>query len=233
MSLFNPHDPDRLAALAAGTLSPGRRQRALAHVRGCPQCAQHYERLVLAERALAGGRAHEPSPTELASLKQANRAAVLAAARGEKPAAAAWSLPPWLPALGLTAVGVIAIVLFRPPPQDTFAPRGEAQSQPAAELRLFCARPDRPLVELAPHITCPPGATLAFAARFANPPPTAVLEITGGGSPERVELKVDSAPGEEKPLGHTVVLQLPGTREVVLTAGDRVLRRSVRVEPDR
>lgn len=142
-------------------------------------------------------------------------------------------MPPWLPALALTAIGVIAIVLFRPPPQNELGPGSDAQPRPAAELGLFCARPNRPQVALLPHITCPPGATLTFSARFAQPPPEVTLEITGGGSPERLTLAVDAAPGEEKRLPHTVRLELPGTREVVLTAGDTVLRRGVRVEPDR
>lgn len=137
----------------------------------------------------------------------------------------------WAPALALMVVGVLAILVGRPPaPTDTVST--DAGVPPIA-LRMFCNRPARPPVELAPHITCPPGATLSFVARFAAPPAKAVLEVLGGGQPERMELVVNAAPGAEHKLPHQVRLELPGTREVVLTAGNRVLRQSVRVEPDR
>jgi len=233
MSLFNPHHPERLAALAAGTLSLRKRGRALAHLRGCTDCAQRYERLVLAERMLAGGRAHEPSPTELSSLRSANRAAVLAAARGE-PAQRSLPLWRWAPVLALGASAVVAVTVLRPSaPSSEFAARGEPARVPAATLRVFCARPEGALAELGAGGRCPAGATLAFSARFEAPPSAVVLEVLGGPTPQRVELPVTARPGEEGPLAHTVLLEGSGPREVVLTVGKGALRHTVYVEPAR
>ena len=95
------------------------------------------------------------------------------------------------------------------------------------------ARPRAALVELDGAQACPPGAALAFSARFEEPPASLRLEVRGGAESERIELSVALEAGRERVLPHTVRLEGAGVREVVLTAGDRTLRQTIRVEPDR
>lgn len=250
MIFWRRHPSDeRLSALVRGDLAGSKRQRTVAHLRGCARCAERHERLVLLERALAGGRPHEPSPAELAALREANRAAILASARtasesasqrAAKPPAPRFLAPVFTLAL-LVVVGLVVVRATTPPAPDDllvpevpeFAARGAGVPGGEAVLRVFCARPQAALVELDGAQSCPPGAALAFSARFEDPPASLLLEVQGGPEAERIELSGELEANRERVLPHTVRLERVGVREVVLTAGGRTLRQTIRVEPDR
>lgn len=248
MSFWNRHlSDDRLAELAHGVLSGSSRRRAVDHLHGCTRCADRHERLVILERALAGGRPHEPSPSELSALREANRAAVMASVRAPAPAStpvreSKGSASRFLiPALSLAFVGVVGTLLLGdaittspaagPSPEPAeFVARGDTAPGSEAMLRVFCARPGETPIELGENQACPEGATLAFSARFAEPPPSLELEVRGGVRNARFSLPLVAEPDEERVLPETVVLEGSGTREVVLTFGTRTLRQTVRVE---
>lgn len=243
---FRHPSDDGLAELARGALSNGPRHRMINHLRGCARCAERHERLVHLERTLAGGRPNEPIPAELAALREANRAAVMASARAGAASAPArdarWSARGLLrPALSLAFVGVVGLVLLRqqlavtpsdgaPAERSEFTARGQATPGTEAVMRVFCARPGEAPFELGDGHPCPPGATLAFAVRFAEPPDALELEIRGGSNDARFSLSLKLEADRETVLPETALLEGTGEREVVLTAGPRVLRQTVKVE---
>ena len=244
MSPWLRHPSDALLSeVAEGGVTGSARKRIVGHLRRCDRCAQRHERLVLLDRALSGGRPHEPSETELAALREANRAAVLAAARSTTQPAA----PPWKtqllrigPALGAVAVVLAGVWIARlggaspdseAPPE--FTARGTEGAATQATLRVFCAREGAALTELDEDGRCPAGASLAFAVRLEELPRALTLEVRGGAVPEVHPIPIRMEPGQEFVLPITVTLEGSGLREVALTADGRTLTRTVRVEDDR
>ncbi len=124
-------------------LSPAKWEQLRAHMRGCADCRDRYNRVSLAERALHGGPAALATPSA-AALGRIGRAVV----GGERERGLA-AVPRWV--FGLFAVGVTAALLpfvmrtqvapVGKPPE--FAVRGTA-TDPAqqAGLRAFCLRGD-------------------------------------------------------------------------------------------
>jgi anti-sigma factor RsiW len=231
MQFLTSHADGLLEALAAGELPERRRKRVLRHMRQCERCAQRYEQLVRANRALAGLSLDEPSPQELATLRAANlKAALGAAAPARRPVQR--GVLGWAGALAGGVAALIALVVVRPSDSDEWQARGEAGHRRAV-LRVFCVRPNRPVVELETGAPCPPGASLAFAVGAV--PPLRSVRIAVEGRPASGPLAILGAPGKEQPVSFSFTLEGPvGTREVVATFEEEnlVLRHLVRVEPD-
>lgn len=233
---------DTLTELVEGTAAVGRaREKSLAHLRSCEACAQRHQRLVELSRLLAGGALHEPTEDELAAIRQANRAAVLASARAAPETGAvafrvqaSW----WRPlamAAGVLLVGGVAVWGTQRTPQalhpdaaGEFASRGADRAAPGGTLRVFCMDAATPRV-LDEGASCPAGAALAFAVRLETPPEVLRIELTGGGSPEVHPLEVTLVPGKEAVLPLTLTLEGEGERLVTLVGGTAPLQQRIRV----
>ncbi|HLT28511.1 MAG TPA: hypothetical protein VK013_00605 [Myxococcaceae bacterium] len=237
-----PHLSDEtLTELVEGTRGGRAREKALAHLRSCEACAQRHQRLVELSRLLAGGALHEPTEEELAAIRQANRAAVLASARAapETDAVATRASAPWWRPLAMAAgvllFGSLAVWgtlrtpgVSDPDPVGTFAARGADRAAPGGSLRVFCMDAATPRV-LDEGASCPAGAALAFAVRFETAPEVLRIEFTGGAAPEIHPIEVTLVPGKEAVLPLTLTLEGEGERVVTLIGGPAPLQQRIRV----
>lgn len=219
MSWFDGHVDALLVRYSEGTLSPRQATRMLKHAHACTRCGPRYERLALAHRMLERNHLDSPSSTEESALADAGLAAALAAAA---PEAERWT---WrslsLAGAGLAAVCLAALVLVRPGDGGEWQARGVGRATGAA-LRVFCAVRQQPLRELKEAPTCPPEASLVFAAG-AEPPLShvAIVVRADGLSATEGPFVLTGRPGAEQPLETTVSLRaLPGEAEVVAAFAD-------------
>lgn len=208
------HPDAHFSELLAGTLPERTSQRLLRHVQRCRRCKLRYERLVLAERMLAGDNLRLPAPAELSLLRTSHLHAALAAAQSRPHAPRRGAL------LGLAsalAAGVALAVLLVRPREDTWMARGSGQTE--AVLRVFCSRPSRDIVELRDQGTCPRDGHLAFAVGALADPTQVVVRIRGDGlDVTHGPTSVTARPGHESPLELTVPLASVRSGEVEVVA---------------
>lgn len=142
-----------LDALLDGRLTGAQRRAAFAHLDGCESCRVEYERMVLAERALAGGDLDKPTVLE----REATLAAVLA--ETVPPARPRW--PVWVGVPAFAAAAALLVVFW---PRDAgFVEKGRS-GESVASVRAFCVQQGQAR-QLTAAVPCARGATLVVSAR--------------------------------------------------------------------
>lgn len=240
--LADPHAGARARAerlFVRGRLGDRSFRALLAHLRDCPDCRAHYDRLSAVKRALDPESALIPWD-ELALHARAGAAAA-AGRSARRPFVAA--------ALGLAGAATLAALLLvtsRPQAgRDEFTARGAARAASSVGIRAFCLSPAAAVVstgELSPSpvlpLRCEVADSLQFAYTFpARPRPAGpvrlwLLSTEGAGPPNVYDLgPVDGAvtltPGaRDQPIANTIRLAVrhhPGSYRLMGVASARAL----------